>query len=54
MAASGLAPAGTEQLALVRSGRWLDAERALDRIERRFGEGAALPASLLRLEDPGS
>ncbi len=47
VAASGLVPAGADQLALVRAGRWGDAERAVDRIERRFGEGAALPASLL-------
>ena len=47
VAASGLLPAGAEQLALVRAGRWEEAERALDRIERRFGDGAATPASLL-------
>jgi DNA polymerase-4 len=47
VAASGLVPAGADQLALVRAGRWGDAERAVDRIERRFGEGAARPASLL-------
>jgi DNA polymerase IV len=47
VAASGLAAAGVEQLALVRSGRWEDAERALDRIDRRFGEGTAFPAALL-------
>ncbi|HEX6263156.1 MAG TPA: DNA polymerase IV [Actinomycetota bacterium] len=45
--AAGLRPSGVDQLALVRAGRWEDAERALDRIERRFGEGAAFPASLL-------
>ncbi len=50
VAASGLQPAGAEQLALVREGRWEDAERALDRIEARFGAGAAVPAALL---DPG-
>jgi hypothetical protein len=27
--------------------RWGDVERAIDRIERRFGRGAAMPASLL-------
>ncbi|MGH2685593.1 MAG: DNA polymerase IV, partial [Actinomycetota bacterium] len=48
VAATGLVSSGAEQLALVRSGRWEDAERALDRIERRFGAGAALPAALLR------
>jgi len=47
VAASGLRPSGADQLALVRAGRWEDAERALDRIERRFGAGAAFPASLL-------
>jgi DNA polymerase-4 len=47
VAASGLAPAGADQLALVRAGRWGDAERAMDRIERRFGQGATLPATLL-------
>jgi len=48
VAATGLVSAGAEQLALVRAGRWDDAERALDRIEARFGAGAAFPASLLR------
>jgi DNA polymerase IV len=47
VAASGLVPAGAEQLDLVRSGRWEDAERAVDRIERRFGPGSAFPATLL-------
>ncbi|HJV04013.1 MAG TPA: DNA polymerase IV [Actinomycetota bacterium] len=47
VAGSGLVPSGAEQLALVRAGRWEDAERALDRIERRFGPGAAFPAALL-------
>jgi DNA polymerase-4 len=47
VAASGLQPAGAEQLALVRAGRWDDAERALDRIEARFGPGSAFPAALL-------
>jgi DNA polymerase-4 len=47
VAASGLVHGGAEQLALVRAGRWEDAERALDRIEARFGPGAALPATLL-------
>jgi DNA polymerase-4 len=45
--ASGLAPAGAEQLALLRGERWGDVERALDRIGRRFGTGAATQASLL-------
>ena len=47
VAASGLQSSGAEQLALVRAGRWDDAERALDRIERRFGPGTAFPAALL-------
>jgi DNA polymerase-4 len=47
VAGSGLVASGTEQLALVRAGSWEDAERALDRIERRFGKGAAFPAALL-------
>jgi DNA polymerase-4 len=45
--ASSLVPAGAEQLALLRGERWGDVERAVDRIERRFGRGAAMPASLL-------
>lgn len=45
--AAGLVPAGEEQLALLRGERWGDVERAVDRIERRFGRGAAVPASLL-------
>jgi DNA polymerase-4 len=51
VAASGLAPSGAEQLALVRAGRWEDAERALDRIEARFGPGTAFPAALLEDQD---
>ena len=47
IAAGGLVAAGAEQLALVRAGRWEEAERALDRIESRFGPGAAFPAALL-------
>jgi DNA polymerase-4 len=47
VAASGLQSSGAEQLALVRAGRWEEAERALDRIEHRFGPGAAFPAALL-------
>jgi DNA polymerase-4 len=47
VAATGLVPSGAQQLALVRAGRWEDAERALDRIERRFGPGTAFPAALL-------
>ena len=47
VSATGLVPAGAEQVALVREGRWEEAERALDRIEKRFGKGAAVPATLL-------
>jgi DNA polymerase-4 len=52
VAATGLLSSGAEQLALVRAGRWEDAERALDRIETRFGAGAAFPAALLDPEAP--
>jgi DNA polymerase-4 len=45
--ATGLVPAGAEQLALLRGERWGDVERAVDRIERRFGRGSARPASLM-------
>jgi DNA polymerase IV len=44
---SGLVAAGSEQLALLRGERWAEVERAMDRIEERFGHGSALPASLL-------
>ena len=47
IAATGLVPAGQEQLALMRGERRGDVERALDRIEQRFGRGAAMPAALL-------
>ena len=47
VAATGLVSAGAEQLALYRAGRWSEAERALDRIEARFGRGTAFPAALL-------
>ncbi|HEY7661416.1 MAG TPA: DNA polymerase IV [Actinomycetota bacterium] len=47
VAATGLVPAGEEQLALLRGRRWSDVERAVDRIERRFGQGSAMPATLL-------
>ena len=47
VAATGLQPAGTEQLALLRGERWGDVERAVDRIEQRFGRGSAMPATLL-------
>jgi DNA polymerase-4 len=45
--AGGLVAAGAQQLAFLRSERWSDVERTVDRIERRFGKGAAGPASLL-------
>ena len=45
--ASGLVPAGAEQLALLRTDRWGEVERTMDRIERRFGRGAATQASLM-------
>jgi DNA polymerase-4 len=45
--ASGLVAAGSEQLAMLRGARWGDVERTVDRIERRFGRGAATHASLL-------
>jgi DNA polymerase IV len=45
--ATNLVPAGAEQLALLHGERWGDVERTLDRIERRFGPGAARPASLI-------
>ena len=45
--ASGLVPAGAEQLAMLHGERWGDVERVLDRIELRFGRGAARPASLI-------
>jgi DNA polymerase-4 len=47
VAATGLVEAAEEQLALLRSERWGDVERAVDRIDRRFGRGSAVPAALL-------
>jgi DNA polymerase IV len=47
VAATGLVQAGEEQLALLRGERWGDVERAVDRIDRRFGPGSAVPAVLL-------
>jgi DNA polymerase-4 len=47
VSATGLVAAGAEQLALLRGSRWGDVERAVDRIQTRFGEGSALPAALL-------
>jgi DNA polymerase-4 len=52
--AGGLVPAGAEQLALLRSDRWGNVERTIDRIERRFGSGAAKPAALLDRSRRGS
>ena len=43
----GSLSAGAEQLALLHGERWSDVERTIDRIEERFGRGAAQPASLL-------
>jgi hypothetical protein len=45
--ASGLIAAGAQQLAMLEGRRWGDVERTLDAIERRFGTGAAKPATLL-------
>jgi DNA polymerase IV len=45
--ASALIPAGAGQLAFLHPERWGDVERAIDRIEGRFGRGATMPASLL-------
>jgi DNA polymerase-4 len=47
VAGTGLVPAGDEQLALLRGERWGEVERAVDRIEKRFGRGSAMPAALL-------
>jgi len=49
--ATGLQPAGAHQLALLTAGRWGDLERAVDRIERRFGPGTAVPATLVGREE---
>lgn len=47
VAGTGLVEAGQEQLELLRGERWGQVERAVDRIERRFGRGSAMPAALL-------
>jgi len=47
VAATGLVPAGEEQLALLKGDRWGDLERTVDRIDRRFGKDTAFPAALL-------
>jgi DNA polymerase-4 len=47
VAGTNLVAAGDEQLALLRGERWGEVERAVDRIEKRFGRGSAMPAALL-------
>lgn len=47
VAATGLVPAGEGQLALLQQGKWGDVERAVDRIDERFGKDSAMPAALL-------
>lgn len=47
VAATNLVGAGAEQLAMLHPQRWGDVERAMDRIDRRFGRGSAFPAALL-------
>ena len=47
ISATNLVPAGAQQLALLHPDRWGDVERAVDRVDRRFGRGSALPARLL-------
>ncbi|HEX6844078.1 MAG TPA: DNA polymerase IV [Actinomycetota bacterium] len=47
VAATGLVPAAAEQLTLLHGERWSEVERAMDRIESRFGRGAATHATLL-------
>lgn len=51
VSASGLVPAGGEQLALLKGSRWAHAERAMDRVHQRFGPGTAGPATLLERHD---
>lgn len=51
VAATGLHPAGSQQVSLVREGRWGEAERTIDRIDGRFGRGKAIPAALLSRPD---
>jgi hypothetical protein len=38
-------------MALLRGTRWGDVERAMDRIDRRFGRDSAFPAVLLPTDD---
>lgn len=47
VAATGLQPAGEQQLAMLHEERWGDVERVVDRIDRRFGAESAFPAALL-------
>ena len=47
VAATGLVAAASEQLSLIRGERWGEVERTMDRIEARFGRGAATQAVLL-------
>ena len=47
VAATGLVAAASEQLSLMRGERWGEVERTMDRIEARFGRGAATQAALL-------
>jgi DNA polymerase-4 len=49
--AANLLQAGSRQLAMLADGRWGDVERAMDRVEHRFGRNAALPATLLGRTD---
>ena len=50
--ATGLVPAGAEQMALLRGSRWGDVERVIDRIDRRFGKDSTMPAVLLPEDRP--
>lgn len=50
VAATGLVPAAAEQLTLLHRERWGEVERVMDRIESRFGRGAATHATLLDRE----
>lgn len=54
VAATGLVPSAAEQMALARGSRWGEAERALDRVGRRFGREAAMPAALLGIPEAPS
>jgi hypothetical protein len=52
VAATGLVAADSEQVVLAGPDRWDGAERAMDEVERRFGRGAAVPATLLGPASP--